>query len=119
MAARRRPLDWSAGEALALATLALGGTRIRLSGQDTARGTFSQRHAVLHDAETGEPYMPLANLGPEAAPVEILKQSALGTRGPGIRIPAYSLDDPRALVLWEAPVRRLREARASHDRHSW
>src|SRR5207244_979098 len=53
MAGGRRPLDWAAGEALALASLAADGARIRLTGQDTARGTFSQRHSRLHDTETG------------------------------------------------------------------
>src|SRR5262249_18814502 len=56
MAAGNRPLDWASAEALALATLALEGYRVRMTGQDTERGTFSQRHAVLHDYKTGEIY---------------------------------------------------------------
>ncbi len=58
MARAQRPLDWSAAEALAFASLATEGVRIRLSGQDSARGTFSQRHGVLHDHEDGHPYVP-------------------------------------------------------------
>ncbi len=62
MTAGKRPLDWAAAEALAFASLAADGTRIRLSGQDTARGTFSQRHAVLHDIKDGSEYIPLQHV---------------------------------------------------------
>ena len=71
MADGKRPLDWSAAEALAFASLATEGVRVRLTGQDTARGTFSQRHAVLHDFEDGHLYMPLQHLSTDQAPVEI------------------------------------------------
>ena len=54
MAEGRRPLDWAAGEMLALGSLAVEGHRVRLSGQDSTRGTFSHRHAVLHDVENGQ-----------------------------------------------------------------
>jgi 2-oxoglutarate dehydrogenase E1 component len=101
MARRERPLDWAAGEALAFATLATEGARIRLSGQDSERGTFSHRHAVLHDVETGEIYMPYQNLAPEQAPVEIYNSplSEIGVLGFEY---GYSLDTPDGLVLWEA-----------------
>ena len=59
MADGARPLDWSAAEALALASLLVEGAPIRFSGQDSTRGTFSHRHAVLHDVETGETHTPL------------------------------------------------------------
>ncbi len=62
MAAGKQPLDWSAAEALAFATLACEGFPIRLSGQDSARGTFTQRHAVLYDYEDGRTYIPLENI---------------------------------------------------------
>jgi 2-oxoglutarate dehydrogenase E1 component len=62
MARGELPLDWSAAEALAFASLASQGTRIRLTGQDTERGTFSQRHAVLHDYQDGHAYFPFQNL---------------------------------------------------------
>ncbi|HEX3724906.1 MAG TPA: thiamine pyrophosphate-dependent enzyme, partial [Pirellulales bacterium] len=68
MAAGAKPLDWAAGEALALASLAVAGHRVRVSGQDTTRGTFSQRHAVLHDYEDGHHYTPLQHLAAGQAP---------------------------------------------------
>jgi 2-oxoglutarate dehydrogenase E1 component len=101
MAAGEIPLDWGAAEALAYASLAVDGHRIRMSGQDCERGTFNHRHAVWHDYETGEKYMPLANLDPNQAPVEIYN-SPLSEEGPmGFEF-GYSLDVPEALVLWEA-----------------
>jgi 2-oxoglutarate dehydrogenase E1 component len=65
----KRPLDWSAAEALALASIAADGFRVRLAGQDSERGTFSHRHAVLHDVETGDLWMPLQHVTPDQAPV--------------------------------------------------
>jgi 2-oxoglutarate dehydrogenase E1 component len=55
-------IDWAVGEALAFATLLVEGNHVRLSGQDVERGTFSHRHAVLHDQETGERYCPLDHI---------------------------------------------------------
>ncbi len=101
MAAGKRPLDWSAGENLALATLAIEGVRIRLTGQDAERGTFSHRHAVLHDFEDGHTYMPLAHLAPEQAPVDI-DNSPLAEIAPLAFEYGYSMDRPEALVMWEA-----------------
>jgi 2-oxoglutarate dehydrogenase E1 component len=101
MAQGQRPLDWTAAEALALGTLAVDGYRVRLSGQDTERGTFSQRHAVLHDVEDGHTYAPLAHLDPDQAPVEIFNSplSEAGTLGFEY---GYSLDYPDCFVAWEA-----------------
>ncbi len=101
MAKGEQPLDWSAGEALALATLTSEGYRIRLSGQDCGRGTFSQRHAVLHDTQTGLTHTPLQHLSPSQGPVEILNSplSEIGVLGFEY---GYSLDCPTGLVLWEA-----------------
>ena len=101
MARGERPLDWAAGEALAFATLATEGARVRLSGQDSERGTFSHRHAVLHDVENGRTYMPFQNLAPDQAPVEIYNSplSEIGVLGFEY---GYSLDTPDGLVLWEA-----------------
>ena len=62
MADGKQPLDWAAAEALALATLATEGVRIRFTGQDTARGTFSHRHAIYYDQADGHPFMPLQHL---------------------------------------------------------
>jgi 2-oxoglutarate dehydrogenase E1 component len=101
MASGERPLDWSAAEALAFATLATEGHRVRLSGQDTARGTFSQRHAVLHDFETDATWIPLANLAEDQAPVELLNSPLSEAGALGFEY-GYSLDYPEALVVWEA-----------------
>ena len=101
MATGDRPLDWAAGEALAFATLATEGARVRMSGQDTERGTFSHRHAVLHDVEDGKTYRPFQNLAPEQCPVDIYNSplSEIGVLGFEY---GYSLDTPDGLVLWEA-----------------
>jgi len=101
MAAGKQPLDWSAAESLAFASLGCGGIRVRLSGQDTARGTFSQRHATLHDAQDGHTYVPLQHLAAEQAPIEILNSplSEVGVLGFEY---GYSLDYPDGLVAWEA-----------------
>jgi 2-oxoglutarate dehydrogenase E1 component len=101
MAKGEQPLDWSACEALAFASLAAEGFRVRLSGQDSGRGTFSHRHAVLHDFEDGHTYIPLQHLSPNQAPVGIYNSplSEIGVLGFEY---GYSLDFPEGLVLWEA-----------------
>jgi 2-oxoglutarate dehydrogenase E1 component len=95
------PVDWGFGEALAFGTLLLDGTPIRLSGQDCERGTFSHRHAVLSDAETGAKYTPLQNLDPKQARFcvynSLLSEAAVLGFDYG-----YSLDSPEMLCLWEA-----------------
>jgi 2-oxoglutarate dehydrogenase E1 component len=101
MAAGERPLDWAAAEALAFASLVTAGVRVRMSGQDVERGTFSQRHAVLHDPSTGKRYMPLAHLAPDQARIEI-HNSPLSEAGVLGFEYGYSLDTPDGLVLWEA-----------------
>src|SRR5262249_54793399 len=101
MATGERPLDWAAGEALAFATLATEGARVRLSGQDSERGTFSHRHAVLHDVENGQTYMPFENLAPDPAPVQIYNSPLSETGVLGFEY-GYSLDSPDSLVAWEA-----------------
>jgi 2-oxoglutarate dehydrogenase E1 component len=101
MAAGQIPLDWSAAESLALATLVSEGTRIRLSGQDSGRGTFSQRHAILHDYQDGHEYVPLQHVARDQAPVEII-DSPLSEAGVLGFEYGYSLDCPGGLVLWEA-----------------
>ena len=93
--------DWATGEALAYGTLLQQDFGIRLSGQDVGRGTFSQRHASWYDQETGEKYMPLANLKPdqplfEAHDSPLSEMAVLGFEY------GYSLADPRTLTLWEA-----------------
>ncbi|HXI71725.1 MAG TPA: 2-oxoglutarate dehydrogenase E1 component [Verrucomicrobiae bacterium] len=101
MAAGKQPLDWSAAEALALATLTIAGVRIRLTGQDTGRGTFSQRHAILYDQQDGHPFIPLKNLDPGQGPVDIVNSPLCETGALGFEY-GYSLDCPKSLVLWEA-----------------
>jgi len=101
MARGEIPLDWSAGENLAYATLLRSGTHVRLTGQDTERGTFGHRNAVLHDVKTGATYVPLQDLGPGAARFEIYNSPLSETGCMGFEF-GYSLDYPAALVLWEA-----------------
>ncbi len=101
MALGAEPLDWAAGEALAFASLSAEGHRVRLSGQDCGRGTFSQRHAVLYDYETGEPYVPLRHLGGGQAPVDIINSPLSEVAVLGFDY-GYSLDCPDGLICWEA-----------------
>src|SRR5207237_9920174 len=101
MATGQEPLDWSAAEALALATIATEGHRIRPSGQYSARGTFSQRHAVLHDYANGRSYCPLQHLSPTQATVEIYNSPLSETGVLGFEY-GYSLDCPEGLIAWEA-----------------
>ncbi|HET6343460.1 MAG TPA: 2-oxoglutarate dehydrogenase E1 component, partial [Myxococcota bacterium] len=96
-----RPLDWGGAEALAFASLLAEGAHVRLSGQDSGRGTFSHRHAVLHDYEDGRLYMPLAHLGGEQGALEIWDSPLSETGVLGFDY-GYSLDAPDALVMWEA-----------------
>ncbi len=101
MAADLRPLDWSAAEALGFATLATEGARVRMTGQDCERGTFSHRHAMLHDFQTGQRHMPLQHLAPDQAPVTIANSPLTETAVLGFEY-GYSLACPDGLVLWEA-----------------
>ena len=101
MALGTKPLDWAAGEALALASLSVQGLRIRFSGQDSQRGTFSHRHAVLHDVYDGHTYMPLRHLAADQAPVEIYNSPLSEAGVLGFEY-GYSLDCPDGLVMWEA-----------------
>lgn len=101
MLEREGLLDWATGELLAIATLLLEGTPVRLSGQDSERGTFSHRHAVLYDAETRERHVPLLNLAPEQAMFCVYNSplSEAGVLGFDF---GYSLDFPQMLCIWEA-----------------
>ena len=101
MAREEQPLDWAAGEALAFGSLVCEGYRVRFSGQDSRRGTFSHRHAVLHDYERGQPYIPLAHLAPKQAPMEIYNSPLSEVAVLGFEY-GYSLDYPHGLVMWEA-----------------
>jgi 2-oxoglutarate dehydrogenase E1 component len=101
MADSRHPLDWAAAEALALATLATGGVRVRLTGQDSGRGTFSQRHAILYEQKDGHTFVPLQHLSDDQAPIEIFNSPLSETGVLGFEY-GYSLDTPDGLVIWEA-----------------
>ncbi len=101
MASGEAPLDWAAAEGLAIASLAVQGIRVRLTGQDSGRGTFSQRHAVFHDVQSGEPYLPWRHLQSDQAPVEV-RNSPLSEAGVLGFEYGYSLDCPDGLVMWEA-----------------
>src|SRR6267143_3037810 len=95
------PYEWHYAEALAFGSLLLEGIPVRLSGQDSARGTFSSRHSVLYDAQTGRPYVPLLHLAEKQARFcvynSLLSEAAVLGFDYG-----YSLDYPNMLCLWEA-----------------
>jgi 2-oxoglutarate dehydrogenase E1 component len=94
-------IDWATAEALAIASLCAEGTHVRLSGQDSGRGTFSQRHAVLVDQQTEELYVPINHVRAGQASFEII-DSPLSEAGVVGFEYGYSLADPSTLVLWEA-----------------
>ncbi|XP_050208860.1 uncharacterized protein LOC126659602 [Mercurialis annua] len=96
-------IDWALAEALALGTLLVEGTHVRLSGQDVERGTFSHRHAMVHDQESGKKYCPLDNImkdqNEEMFTVSNSSLSEFGVLGFEL---GYSMENPNALVMWEA-----------------
>src|SRR5881275_2366936 len=94
-------IDWGQAESLAFGSLLVEGIPIRLTGQDTERGTFSHRHAVLHDVHTGETYTPLQNLEEQTAACEIYNSPLSEYACLGFEY-GYSIAAPEALVLWEA-----------------
>ncbi|MFQ5667353.1 MAG: 2-oxoglutarate dehydrogenase E1 component [Candidatus Binatia bacterium] len=94
-------IDWGCAEMLAFGTLLLEGTNVRLSGEDTARGTFSHRHAVLRDVHTGARYVPLAHLSPEQGWFTVIDSMLSEAAVLGFEY-GFSLADPRNLVIWEA-----------------
>ncbi|HQX51970.1 MAG TPA: 2-oxoglutarate dehydrogenase E1 component [Planctomycetaceae bacterium] len=101
MAAGERAFDWGGAEMAAMGTLVAGGTRLRFSGQDVRRGTFSHRHAVLFDSNDGHLWLGLQDLAPRPEQVEIFNSplSEVGVLGFEY---GYSLDCPDGLVMWEA-----------------
>ena len=94
-------VDWSTAEALAFGSILLDGNPIRLSGQDSERGTFSQRHSVLYDQRDETRYIPLNNLSPAQANFEVINSMLSEEAVLGFEY-GYSLAEPRALTLWEA-----------------
>ncbi len=101
MGAGDKPIDWGMGEALAFGTLLAQGTRVRLSGQDSRRGTFSHRHAVFFDFNTGEPYTPLGHIRDKQGVFEV-RDSPLSEGGVLGFEYGYSLDMPEGITIWEA-----------------
>ncbi len=95
------PYEWHYAEALAFGSLLLEGTPVRLSGQDSSRGTFSTRHSVLYDAKTGTPYVPLMHLAEKQARICIYNSPLSEAAVLGFDY-GYSLDYPNMLCLWEA-----------------
>ncbi|MFF6776014.1 multifunctional oxoglutarate decarboxylase/oxoglutarate dehydrogenase thiamine pyrophosphate-binding subunit/dihydrolipoyllysine-residue succinyltransferase subunit [Streptomyces sp. NPDC012637] len=94
-------IDWGFGETLAIGSLLMEGTTVRLSGQDSRRGTFGQRHAVLVDQETGEDYTPLLYLTEEQAHFNVYDSLLSEYAAMGFEY-GYSLARPDSLVVWEA-----------------
>jgi 2-oxoglutarate dehydrogenase E1 component len=94
-------IDWGHAEALAFASLLVEGTNVRMSGQDIERGTFSHRQAVLHDAETGETYIPLQHLPDARGRFEVYNSPLSETAVLGFEY-GFSTATENALVLWEA-----------------
>jgi 2-oxoglutarate dehydrogenase E1 component len=95
------PYEWHYAEALAFGSLLLEGTPVRLSGQDSSRGTFSSRHSVLYDARTGKPYVPLMHLSEKQARICIYNSPLSEAAVLGFDY-GYSLDYLKMLCLWEA-----------------
>jgi 2-oxoglutarate dehydrogenase E1 component len=100
-ALKQGAVDFGQAEALAFGTLLTEGVHIRLTGQDTERGTFSHRHLVLHDENTGLEYTPIQNLEDASAPFELYNSPLSETACLGFEY-GYSAANPNALVLWEA-----------------
>jgi 2-oxoglutarate dehydrogenase E1 component len=98
---REGPVDWGYGELLAFGSLLLEGTPVRLAGQDSRRGTFVQRHAVLHDRDTGAEWTPLSYLSSDQAKFWVYDSSLSEFAAMGFEY-GYSVERPDALVLWEA-----------------
>ncbi|MFJ1926072.1 MULTISPECIES: multifunctional oxoglutarate decarboxylase/oxoglutarate dehydrogenase thiamine pyrophosphate-binding subunit/dihydrolipoyllysine-residue succinyltransferase subunit [unclassified Streptomyces] len=94
-------IDWGMGETLAIGSLLMEGTPVRLAGQDTRRGTFGQRHAVLVDQKTGEDYTPLLYLSEEQARYNVYDSLLSEYAAMGFEY-GYSLARPESLVIWEA-----------------
>ncbi len=101
MGAGKRPVDYGMAEALAFASLVKAGIPVRLSGQDTRRGTFNQRHSVLIDIENENEFVPLENVAPGQARCEIYNSTLSEAGVLGFEY-GYSRDYPESLVLWEA-----------------
>ncbi len=101
MARGELPLDWGFAETLAYAALLSEGYAVRISGQDSGRGTFFHRHAVLHDAKQGGTYLPLQNIAPDQANFLVINSTLSEEAVLGFEY-GYASAEPRAMVIWEA-----------------
>jgi len=101
MAGGALPINWGMAETLAYATLLDEGYAVRMTGQDVGRGTFSHRHAVVHNQKNAEPYMPLAELGEHQAPID-LYDSLLSEEAVLAFEYGYATTAPKGVVIWEA-----------------
>ncbi len=112
-------LDWGMGEHLAFASLVASGYAVRLTGQDSGRGTFTHRHAVLHDQNRERwndgTYMPLQNVAEGQAPFVVIDSVLSEEAVLGFEY-GYSTAEPNTLVDLGSAVRRLRQRRAGRDR---
>jgi 2-oxoglutarate dehydrogenase E1 component len=97
----KTPIDWGTAEAFALGTLVLAGTPVRFVGQDAQRGTFSHRHACLHDYNDGKKWYPLASMSPDQVPIIFVNTMLSELAVLGFEY-GFSSADPRNLVIWEA-----------------
>jgi 2-oxoglutarate decarboxylase len=98
---RNGGIDWGFGEILAIGSLLVEGTAVRMAGQDSRRGTFVQRHAVLHDRDNGQEWLPLLNLSDSQAKLWIYDSLLSEYAAMGFEY-GYSVERPDALVMWEA-----------------
>jgi 2-oxoglutarate dehydrogenase E1 component len=96
-----RSVDWAAAEELAMASILSDGTSIRLTGEDVERGTFSHRHAVLHDVKTGRAHVPLQNMPQASAAFEVHNSPLTESAVLGFEY-GYNVQEPSRLVIWEA-----------------
>jgi 2-oxoglutarate dehydrogenase E1 component len=98
------PMDWAFGEAIAIGSLVREGYPVRLSGQDSGRGTFSQRHASMYDMQNGDPWRPLADIRSDSNPASrfYVFDSSLSEQGVLGYEYGYAVKAPGSLVMWEA-----------------